>query len=106
MYCVKALEMVALDQNCWHFQSLSVCALFVAPSQTLAQSQAQSQATQEAQAKLQAELEEVRGRLQQAEKQISDLQERLQNASTNVEQYRTVVLSLEESLSKEKQVMC
>uniref|UniRef100_A0A8C8G6S8 Nucleoprotein TPR n=1 Tax=Oncorhynchus tshawytscha TaxID=74940 RepID=A0A8C8G6S8_ONCTS len=52
------------------------------------------------------ELEEVRGRLQQAEKQISDLQERLQNASTNVEQYRTVVLSLEESLSKEKQVMC
>uniref|UniRef100_A0A8K9XAV3 Nucleoprotein TPR n=1 Tax=Oncorhynchus mykiss TaxID=8022 RepID=A0A8K9XAV3_ONCMY len=48
-------------------------------------------------------LEEVRGRLQQAEKQISDLQERLQNASTNVEQYRTVVLSLEESLSKEKQ---
>uniref|UniRef100_A0A674DCX3 Nucleoprotein TPR n=1 Tax=Salmo trutta TaxID=8032 RepID=A0A674DCX3_SALTR len=73
------------------------------PSQTLAQSQAQSQATQEAQAKLQAELEEVRGRLQQTEKQISDLQERLQNASTNVEQYRTVVLSLEESLSKEKQ---
>uniref|UniRef100_A0A8C7LEK9 Nucleoprotein TPR n=1 Tax=Oncorhynchus kisutch TaxID=8019 RepID=A0A8C7LEK9_ONCKI len=52
---------------------------------------------------LQSELEEVRGRLQQAEKQISDLQERLQNASTNVEQYRTVVLSLEESLSKEKQ---
>uniref|UniRef100_A0A674DEN2 Nucleoprotein TPR n=1 Tax=Salmo trutta TaxID=8032 RepID=A0A674DEN2_SALTR len=46
---------------------------------------------------------EVRGRLQQTEKQISDLQERLQNASTNVEQYRTVVLSLEESLSKEKQ---
>uniref|UniRef100_A0A674DAK5 Nucleoprotein TPR n=1 Tax=Salmo trutta TaxID=8032 RepID=A0A674DAK5_SALTR len=39
----------------------------------------------------------------QTEKQISDLQERLQNASTNVEQYRTVVLSLEESLSKEKQ---
>lgn len=96
MYCVKALEMVALDQNCWHFQSLSVC-LFVAPSQTQ---------SQEAQAKLQSELEEVRGRLQQAEKQISDLQERLQNASTNVEQYRTVVLSLEESLSKEKQVMC
>uniref|UniRef100_A0A8C7V388 Nucleoprotein TPR n=1 Tax=Oncorhynchus mykiss TaxID=8022 RepID=A0A8C7V388_ONCMY len=59
--------------------------------------------SQEAQAKLQSELEEVRGRLQQAEKQISDLQERLQNASTNVEQYRTVVLSLEESLSKEKQ---
>ncbi|XP_070974067.1 nucleoprotein TPR-like isoform X1 [Oncorhynchus clarkii lewisi] len=65
-----------------------------APSQTQ---------SQEAQAKLQSELEEVRGRLQQAEKQISDLQERLQNASTNVEQYRTVVLSLEESLSKEKQ---
>nr|XP_029479842.1 nucleoprotein TPR-like isoform X3 [Oncorhynchus nerka] len=65
-----------------------------APSQTQ---------SQEAQAKLQSELEEVRGRLQQAEKQISDLQERLQNATTNVEQYRTVVLSLEESLSKEKQ---
>uniref|UniRef100_A0A8C8G981 Nucleoprotein TPR n=1 Tax=Oncorhynchus tshawytscha TaxID=74940 RepID=A0A8C8G981_ONCTS len=71
-----------------------------AESQNQAPSQTQSQ---EAQAKLQSELEEVRGRLQQAEKQISDLQERLQNASTNVEQYRTVVLSLEESLSKEKQ---
>uniref|UniRef100_A0A4W5RWH9 Nucleoprotein TPR n=1 Tax=Hucho hucho TaxID=62062 RepID=A0A4W5RWH9_9TELE len=77
-----------------------------AEQQNLAQSQAHLQAaqqSQEAQAKLQAELEEVRGRLQQAEKQISDLQERLQNASTNVEQYRNVVLSLEESLSKEKQ---
>uniref|UniRef100_A0A6Q2XCN4 Nucleoprotein TPR n=1 Tax=Esox lucius TaxID=8010 RepID=A0A6Q2XCN4_ESOLU len=50
------------------------------------------------------ELEEVYGRLQKSDKQISDLQELLQNASTNVEQYRTVVLSLEESLSKEKQV--
>uniref|UniRef100_A0A6Q2Z363 Nucleoprotein TPR n=1 Tax=Esox lucius TaxID=8010 RepID=A0A6Q2Z363_ESOLU len=49
-------------------------------------------------------LEEVYGRLQKSDKQISDLQELLQNASTNVEQYRTVVLSLEESLSKEKQV--
>ncbi|KAL0965926.1 hypothetical protein UPYG_G00288040 [Umbra pygmaea] len=57
----------------------------------------------QSQAKLQADLEEVHGQLKQAEKQISDLKERLQNASTNVEQYRTVVLSLEESLSKEKQ---
>ncbi|XP_012988241.3 nucleoprotein TPR isoform X3 [Esox lucius] len=67
------------------------------PSQTPAQSQAPQQD------KLQAELEEVYGRLQKSDKQISDLQELLQNASTNVEQYRTVVLSLEESLSKEKQ---
>uniref|UniRef100_A0A3P9ADE3 Nucleoprotein TPR n=1 Tax=Esox lucius TaxID=8010 RepID=A0A3P9ADE3_ESOLU len=76
--------------------------------QQLSQTETQNPGTAQSQApqqdKLQAELEEVYGRLQKSDKQISDLQELLQNASTNVEQYRTVVLSLEESLSKEKQV--
>lgn len=46
-----------------------------APSPTLAKSH--SQAAQEAQAKLQEELQEASGHQQQAEKQISDRQERL-----------------------------
>ncbi|MBN3321592.1 TPR protein, partial [Atractosteus spatula] len=50
------------------------------------------------------DLEELRGRLRQAEEQSGDLKERLKNATSNVEQYRAMVLSLEESLSKEKQV--
>uniref|UniRef100_A0A8C9WPJ3 Nucleoprotein TPR n=1 Tax=Scleropages formosus TaxID=113540 RepID=A0A8C9WPJ3_SCLFO len=48
--------------------------------------------------------EELRLRLRQAEEQAGDLKERLMNATNNVEQYRAMVLSLEESLSKEKQV--
>ncbi|XP_061093863.1 translocated promoter region b, nuclear basket protein isoform X2 [Conger conger] len=50
------------------------------------------------------DIEEVRARLRQAEEQSGDMKERLKSASNNVEQYRAMVLSLEESLSKEKQV--
>lgn len=48
--------------------------------------------------------EELRIGLRQAEEQVGDLTERLENTTSNVEQYRAMVLSLEESLSKEKQV--
>ncbi|XP_064188203.1 translocated promoter region b, nuclear basket protein isoform X2 [Anguilla rostrata] len=50
------------------------------------------------------DIEEIRTRLRQAEEQSGDMKERLKTSSTNVEQYRAMVLSLEESLSKEKQV--
>ncbi|XP_043117020.1 LOW QUALITY PROTEIN: nucleoprotein TPR [Puntigrus tetrazona] len=52
----------------------------------------------------QQEVDELRARLQQAEEQNSDLKERLKNTTTNLEQYRSVVLSLEESVNKEKQL--
>ncbi|XP_035278729.1 nucleoprotein TPR isoform X1 [Anguilla anguilla] len=47
--------------------------------------------------------EDLRSRLRQAEEQNGDLRERLSSATKNVEQYRAMVLTLEESLSKEKQ---
>ncbi|XP_023662175.1 nucleoprotein TPR isoform X2 [Paramormyrops kingsleyae] len=50
------------------------------------------------------DVEDLRIRLRQAEEQVGDLTERLENTTSNVEQYRAMVLSLEESLSKEKQV--
>lgn len=53
----------------------------------------------------QQEVDELRACLQQAEDQNSDLKERLKTTTTSVEQYRSMVLSLEESLNKEKQVM-
>uniref|UniRef100_A0A671N6C3 Nucleoprotein TPR n=1 Tax=Sinocyclocheilus anshuiensis TaxID=1608454 RepID=A0A671N6C3_9TELE len=49
-------------------------------------------------------VDELRSCLQQAEEQNSDLKERLKNANTNLEQYRSMVLSLEESVNKEKQL--
>ncbi|KAJ8409499.1 hypothetical protein AAFF_G00229000 [Aldrovandia affinis] len=49
------------------------------------------------------DVEELRSRLRQSEEQGGDLRERLKNATNNVEQYRAMVLTLEESLSKEKQ---
>uniref|UniRef100_A0A8C2HCG3 Nucleoprotein TPR n=1 Tax=Cyprinus carpio TaxID=7962 RepID=A0A8C2HCG3_CYPCA len=52
----------------------------------------------------QQEVDELRACLQQAEEQNSDLNERLKNANTNLEQYRSMVLSLEESVNKEKQL--
>ncbi|XP_066548647.1 nucleoprotein TPR isoform X2 [Amia ocellicauda] len=48
--------------------------------------------------------EELRSSLKKTEEQNGDLRERLKNATSNVEQYRAMVLSLEESLNKEKQV--
>ncbi|KAJ8277980.1 hypothetical protein GJAV_G00082380 [Gymnothorax javanicus] len=50
------------------------------------------------------DIEEVRARLRQAEEASADMKERMNSALSNVELYRAMVLSLEESLSKEKQV--
>uniref|UniRef100_A0A3Q1GAB7 Translocated promoter region a, nuclear basket protein n=1 Tax=Acanthochromis polyacanthus TaxID=80966 RepID=A0A3Q1GAB7_9TELE len=50
------------------------------------------------------ELSEVKGLLRSAEEQNSELTEQLKNANTTVEQYRAVVLTLEDSLKKEKEV--
>lgn len=49
-------------------------------------------------------MEDLRSRLRQAEEQNGDLRERLTSATKNVDQYRAMVLTLEESISKEKQV--
>lgn len=53
---------------------------------------------------VQVELEELRGRLRQAETEVEELKERLQTATASREQFRTMCLSLEESLEKEKEV--
>ncbi|KAM8929908.1 nucleoprotein TPR isoform 2-T2 [Pelodytes ibericus] len=50
------------------------------------------------------DIEEIKTQLRQSEEQVNDLKERLKTANSNVEQYRSVVLGLEESLNKEKQV--
>lgn len=50
------------------------------------------------------ELVEVKGLLRTAEEQKGELAEQLKNANATVEQYRTVVLTLEDSLKKEKEV--
>lgn len=49
-------------------------------------------------------VDDLVSRLRQADEQVNDLRERLKTSSSNVEQYRAMVLSLEESLNKEKQV--
>ncbi|XP_078263731.1 translocated promoter region b, nuclear basket protein isoform X1 [Rhinoraja longicauda] len=53
---------------------------------------------------MEEDVDNLRAQLRQAEEQASDLRERLKTTTTNVEQYRDLVLSLEESLSKEKLV--
>jgi len=50
------------------------------------------------------ELAEVNGLLRTAEEQKAELAEQLKNANASVEQYRAVVLTLEDSLKKEKEV--
>lgn len=50
------------------------------------------------------EVAEVKGLLRIAEEQNSELAEQLKNANATVEQYRGVVLTLEDSLKKEKEV--
>ncbi|XP_037537934.1 nucleoprotein TPR [Nematolebias whitei] len=50
------------------------------------------------------ELSEMKGLLQSAEEQNSELTEQLKNANATVEQYRSVVLTLEDSLKKEKEL--
>uniref|UniRef100_UPI0037E77C1F nucleoprotein TPR isoform X2 n=1 Tax=Semicossyphus pulcher TaxID=241346 RepID=UPI0037E77C1F len=49
------------------------------------------------------ELVEVKGLLRAAEEQNGELAEQLKNANATVEQYRAVVLTLEDSLKKEKE---
>ncbi|GCB68181.1 hypothetical protein scyTo_0008188 [Scyliorhinus torazame] len=49
------------------------------------------------------DVDDLQSRLRQAEEQASELRERLKTTASNVEQYRDMALSLEESLSKEKQ---
>ncbi|XP_077013360.1 nucleoprotein TPR isoform X2 [Tamandua tetradactyla] len=48
--------------------------------------------------------DDLLSQLRQAEEQVNDLKERLKTSTSNVEQYRAMVTSLEESLNKEKQV--
>uniref|UniRef100_A0A8B9H660 Nucleoprotein TPR n=1 Tax=Astyanax mexicanus TaxID=7994 RepID=A0A8B9H660_ASTMX len=50
------------------------------------------------------EVEELQAQLKQLEDQNSDLKERLKSTTTNVEEYRSMVLSLEDHIGKEKQV--
>lgn len=50
------------------------------------------------------DVEELRARLKQAESKSEDLAERVKSSTASIEQYRTMCLSLEEALEKEKQV--
>lgn len=49
-------------------------------------------------------MDDLASRLRQSEEQVNDLNERLKTVTSNVEQYRAMVVNLEESLNKEKQV--
>ncbi|KAM8838870.1 nucleoprotein TPR-like [Synchiropus picturatus] len=49
------------------------------------------------------EVTDLKDKLQSAEEQNGELAEQLKNANTSVEQYRAVVLTLEDSLKKEKE---
>jgi len=48
------------------------------------------------------DMDDLLSQLRQAEEQVNDLKERLKTSTSNVEQYRAMVTSLEESLNKEK----
>lgn len=50
------------------------------------------------------DVDDLLSQLRQAEEQVNDLKERLKTSASNVEQYRAMVTSLEDSLNKEKQV--
>lgn len=50
------------------------------------------------------DVDDLVSQLRQTEEQVNDLKERLKTSTSNVEQYRAMVTSLEESLNKEKQV--
>jgi len=51
------------------------------------------------------ELSELKALLRSAEEQNTELAEQLKNANSTVEQYKSVVLTLEDSLKKEKEVL-
>ncbi|XP_036298854.1 nucleoprotein TPR isoform X3 [Pipistrellus kuhlii] len=50
------------------------------------------------------DVDDLLSQLRQTEEQVNDLKERLKTSASNVEQYRAMVTSLEDSLNKEKQV--
>uniref|UniRef100_A0A8C6PTA8 Nucleoprotein TPR n=1 Tax=Nothobranchius furzeri TaxID=105023 RepID=A0A8C6PTA8_NOTFU len=60
-------------------------------------------ATRSAPSQSDQELSEIKGLLKSAEEQNTELAEQLKNANATVEQYRAVVLTLEDSLKKEKE---
>ncbi|CAB1460394.1 unnamed protein product, partial [Pleuronectes platessa] len=60
-------------------------------------------ASQQPPSQSEQEIAEVRGLLRTAEEQNSELAEQLKNANATVDQYRAVVLTLEDSLKKEKE---
>lgn len=51
------------------------------------------------------ELQEVKGQLHTAEQKNAELTEQLKNTNANLERYRVVVLTLEETVKKEKEVL-
>ncbi|XP_023388958.1 nucleoprotein TPR [Pteropus vampyrus] len=63
-----------------------------------------SQRTGKGQPNNKEDVDDLLSQLRQAEEQVNDLKERLKTSTSNVEQYRAMVTSLEESLNKEKQV--
>uniref|UniRef100_A0A8C0R1Z1 Nucleoprotein TPR n=1 Tax=Canis lupus dingo TaxID=286419 RepID=A0A8C0R1Z1_CANLU len=63
-----------------------------------------SQRTGKGQPSNKEDVDDLLSQLRQAEEQVNDLKERLKTSTSNVEQYRAMVTSLEESLNKEKQV--
>uniref|UniRef100_A0A4W2GYU5 Nucleoprotein TPR n=1 Tax=Bos indicus x Bos taurus TaxID=30522 RepID=A0A4W2GYU5_BOBOX len=63
-----------------------------------------SQRTGKGQPSNKEDMDDLLSQLRQAEEQVNDLKERLKTSTSNVEQYRAMVTSLEESLNKEKQV--
>uniref|UniRef100_A0A665W8A3 Nucleoprotein TPR n=1 Tax=Echeneis naucrates TaxID=173247 RepID=A0A665W8A3_ECHNA len=69
-----------------------------APSEAVTRPAASPQPAQSPQ-----ELSELKNLLHTAEEQNSELAEQLKNANVTVEQYRSVVLTLEDSLKKEKE---
>lgn len=79
-------------------KNLFLCCLYV--STVRSPGPAASQQTSQ----LEQELAEVKGHLLAAEEQNSELAEQLKNANAIVDQYRAVVLTLEDSLKKEKEV--
>ncbi|XP_059531462.1 nucleoprotein TPR isoform X4 [Myotis daubentonii] len=63
-----------------------------------------SQRTGKGQASNREDVDDLLSQLRQTEEQVNDLKERLKTSASNVEQYRAMVTSLEDSLNKEKQV--
>lgn len=81
-----SLEMLGYHKN----RSTNVCLCPTAPSQESYQAD---------------ELQEVKGQLHTTEQKNAELTEQLKNTNANLERYRVVVLTLEETVKKEKEVL-